>query len=159
MIELSGHCSGRRIIDASFGTSSAGNPAHLGNGDKLPRGQDSDRDAPEPDGLIPAVFDRSRSSEQQCKNSRRAEDRKPMLEALHSYGATTTLRPFEPQKFGLRSRTYSDSVGKTVLIMNSLNLSFSSVFGKCAERSNQTSCFRGAFSVSKYFAESTEGTS
>jgi hypothetical protein len=57
------------------------------------------------------------------------------------------------------SRPYSGSVGRTVLIMNSLNLSFSSVFGRCAERSNQTSCFRGAFNASKYFAESTEGTS
>ena len=56
-------------------------------------------------------------------------------------------------------RTYSGSVGRTVLIMNSLNLSFSSVFGRCAERSNQTSFFRGAFNASKYFAESTEGTS
>ena len=56
-------------------------------------------------------------------------------------------------------RPYSGSVGRTVLIMNSLNLSFSSVFGRCAERSNQTTCFRGAFNASKYFAESTDGTS
>ena len=56
-------------------------------------------------------------------------------------------------------RTYSGSVGRTVVIMKSLNLSFSSVFGRCAERSNQTSCFRGACNASKYFAESTEGTS
>jgi hypothetical protein len=54
---------------------------------------------------------------------------------------------------------YVGSAGRTVVIMNSLNFSFSSVFSRCAERSNHTSCFRGAFTTSKYFAESSEGTS
>jgi hypothetical protein len=75
-------------------------------------------------------------------------------------GTSTAPSSIARRHRGSRSiRTYSGSVGKTVLIMNSLNLSFSSVFGRCAERSNQTSCFRGAFNASKYFAESTEGTS
>jgi hypothetical protein len=55
------------------------------------------------------------------------------------------------------SRPYSGSVGRTVLIMNSLNLSFSSVFGRCAECSNQTSCFRGAFNASKYLLKALKG--
>jgi hypothetical protein len=43
--------------------------------------------------------------------------------------------------------------------MNSVNLSFSSIFGMCADRSNQTSYFVGADNASKYFAASTDGTS
>ena len=79
--------------------------------------------------------------------------------ALSALALPSHLRPFRRHKGSGPIRTYSDSLGRTVVIMNSLNLSFSSVFGRCAERSNQTSCLRGAFNASKYFAESTEGTS
>jgi hypothetical protein len=80
------------------------------------------------------------------------------IPALSALCIATTLRPFRATDVRADPHLLRQC-RQTVLIMNSLNLSFSSVFGRCAERSNQTSCFRGAFNASKYFAESTEGTS